>query len=223
MTKEPIMIDGVDVSKCQYLHFAIEDSVIDYKEHPRCSIGEAFTNNACKNSNCYYKQLQRKEQELETICKAFDIEYAIDEETGSLIGRSNKLREKEQECERLNEENAEIRKYQYEQDFLQQQLDQLKAENERLKENLKDTQNKYSKLYQRYENKGWSKEYDNLKSELRIKKIENIKLRRYLHKIRDEELSHLDISWDEYETCARQADYSNIVTLVERALGEIDE
>lgn len=40
MTKEPIMIDDVDVSECQYLYFAIEDSIIDCKEYPRCSIGE---------------------------------------------------------------------------------------------------------------------------------------------------------------------------------------
>lgn len=65
MNNEPIIIDGVDVAECQYLYFAIEDSIIDYKEYPRCSIGEAFTNNACKNSNCYYKQLKRKEKECE--------------------------------------------------------------------------------------------------------------------------------------------------------------
>ena len=73
MTKEPIMIDDVDVAECQYLYFAIEDSIIDYKEYPRCSIGEAFTNNACKNSNCYYKQLKRKEEECERLKKEIDI------------------------------------------------------------------------------------------------------------------------------------------------------
>ena len=44
---------------------------------------------------------ERKEQELKNICKAFDIEYAIDEETGNLIGRCNKLYKKEQECVEL--------------------------------------------------------------------------------------------------------------------------
>ena len=43
--------------------------------------------------------LKAKEQELKNICQAFDIEYAIDEETGNLIGRCNKLYKKEQECE----------------------------------------------------------------------------------------------------------------------------
>lgn len=47
------------------------------------------------------KQLARKSQELEVICKAFDIEYAYDDD-GKIYGRSNKLRSLEQECEKLN-------------------------------------------------------------------------------------------------------------------------
>lgn len=66
---KPIMVDEVDVAECQYLYFAIEDNIIDCKEYPRCSIGEAFTNNACKNSNCYFKQLARKNQECEELKK----------------------------------------------------------------------------------------------------------------------------------------------------------
>ena len=50
------------------------------------------------------QQLKRKEQELRNICKAFDIEYIIDKETGSIIGRCNKLNKKEQECEELKKE-----------------------------------------------------------------------------------------------------------------------
>ena len=46
-----------------------------------------------------------KQEILNEICKAFDIEYAIDEETGNLIGRCNKLYKKEQECENLKEKN----------------------------------------------------------------------------------------------------------------------
>ena len=51
----------------------------------------------CNEENC--NLLKAKEQELKNICQAFDIEYAIDEETGNLIGRCNKLYKKEQECE----------------------------------------------------------------------------------------------------------------------------
>lgn len=53
----------------------------------------------CNEENC--NLLKYKEQELKNICKAFDIEYAIDEETGNLIGRCNKLYKKEQECNKL--------------------------------------------------------------------------------------------------------------------------
>ena len=51
----------------------------------------------CNEENC--NLLKAKEQELKNIYQAFDIEYAIDEETGNLIGRCNKLYKKEQECE----------------------------------------------------------------------------------------------------------------------------
>lgn len=49
------------------------------------------------------------------------------------------------------------------------------------------------------------------------------KLKYWLNKIRDEELSSLDIEFDEYETSSRLVNYSNIITYVEIALGEIDE
>ena len=58
---------------------------------------------------------------------------------------------------------------------------------------------------------------------LKAKEQECKKLKWYMQEIRMQELSHLDIEWDEYETSARQEDYSNIITLVERALGEIDD
>ena len=62
-----------------------------------------------------------------------------------------------------------------------------------------------------------------LLKELSRKEQECEELKKYLNQIRDEELSHLDIEWNEYETSVRQEDYSNIITLVERALGEIDD
>ena len=58
---------------------------------------------------------------------------------------------------------------------------------------------------------------------LKAKEQECKRLKWFLQEIRMQELSHLDIEWDEYETSARQEDYSNIITLVERALGEIDD
>ena len=59
-------------------------------------------------ANKLQEQLNRKEQELKNICKAFDIEYAIDEETGNLIGRCNKLYKKEQEYEELKEQYTKL-------------------------------------------------------------------------------------------------------------------
>lgn len=89
--KKQIIIDGVDVSKC--------------KHHRKCilpdNIGCKIDDFLCRDkSNCYFKQSARKTHELEVICKAFDIEYAYDDD-GKIYGRSNKLRSLEQECEEL--------------------------------------------------------------------------------------------------------------------------
>lgn len=45
------------------------------------------------------------------------------------------------------------------------------------------------------------------------------RMKYYLDKIRDKELSNLDIEWDEYITGYDTTDYSNIITYVEYALG----
>ena len=84
--KEQIMINGVDISGCKCYNKNIKTDCLLYPLQP----------DACKNNpNCYFKQLARKTQELETICRAFDIEYGYDEETETIIGRCNKLIEKE--------------------------------------------------------------------------------------------------------------------------------
>lgn len=108
--KKPLIIVGINVSKCCY--------VIDYDPpEGQGTWGGAIHKGACRvyskdckdNPNCYFKQLARKTQELETICKAFDIEYGYDEETGAIVGRCNKLIEKEKVLEEykqsLNEKN----------------------------------------------------------------------------------------------------------------------
>ena len=48
------------------------------------------------------------------------------------------------------------------------------------------------------------------------------KMKYYLNKIRHEELSSLDIEWDEYIAECRCTDYSNIITYVEYGLGRTD-
>lgn len=107
MNKE-IIIDGVNVAGCSYTYFEIYEDLENKREVTRCSIGNAFNNNRCENENCYYKQLKRKEQYLETICKTFDIEYIRDKETNQIIAKCNKLLAKEQECE---EYKAQAKKY----------------------------------------------------------------------------------------------------------------
>lgn len=89
--KKEIIIDGIDVSRC---------SNYDHGSYLECNVYYCPCDEV---PNCYYKQLKRKEQELRNICKAFDIEYVIDKETGILIGRCNKLIKKEQECKELKE------------------------------------------------------------------------------------------------------------------------
>ena len=136
MSKKQRIIDGVDVSGCEYYN----------KDDKTCREvnGNYDTDicefDKCENSNCYYKQLKAKEQELKKICKAFDIEYAIDEETGNLIGRCNKLYKKEQECEEKSREignlGYKIKNQRKEINIRLQQLDQLKVENDKLKQTL---------------------------------------------------------------------------------------
>lgn len=46
------------------------------------------------------------------------------------------------------------------------------------------------------------------------------RMKYYLSKIRQDELSRLDVEWDEYITECTSTDYSNIITYVEYALGE---
>ena len=90
--KNPIVIDGVDVSECECI---IEDyqranNFEGRYEHIKnvCELGERgaeYYNLFCKdNPNCYYKQLKRKEQEnqrygqtlieIEDIVKGMNIE-----------------------------------------------------------------------------------------------------------------------------------------------------
>lgn len=101
MTNE-IIIDGINVINCEYFNSKYEGCHC-YNTKQECYAITPNEHTSCKGVNCHYKQLKRKEQEIKNICKAFDIEYAIDEETGNLIGRCNKLYKKEQECEKYKQ------------------------------------------------------------------------------------------------------------------------
>lgn len=130
MDKEQIIIDGVDVSECLFYQSNFEEDY-DVKIKHFCS----NWHNSCEsvnNSNCYFKQLARKTQELETICKAFDIEYAYDDD-GKIFGRSNKLRSLEQECEELKSQiDADYEDYSQELETLRNIIENKEKRNARL-------------------------------------------------------------------------------------------
>ena len=59
-----------------------------------------------------------------------------------------------------------------------------------------------------------------LNKTIEAKNQECKRLKWYMQEIRMQELSHLDIEWDEYETHCANTEYSNIINLVEEALEE---
>lgn len=86
MTKEPIMIDDVDVYKCKNAKRSIFGIDMECRLGGDCS----------QNPNCHFKQLKRLENEQEGFAvKYTDLEIA--------------LKRKEEECERLKWYLKEIR------------------------------------------------------------------------------------------------------------------
>lgn len=67
------------------------------------------------------------------------------------------------------------------------------------------------------------KQLKRLEAENAKLKEEIKKLKYYLNKIRDDELSSMDIEWDEYITQCTSTEYINIINFVELALGERKE
>ena len=65
MTNNTNIIDGVDISGCEFCDWKGSDI-------PQCRIRQASFEPTCKGYNCYYKQLKHKEQKLDkikTICE----------------------------------------------------------------------------------------------------------------------------------------------------------
>lgn len=151
--KEQIIIDEVNVSKCDF-YDRDKKYCLTLKMYPK-----GFKNPSCfsgdfqqciqdsktcpytfchNNPNCYFKQLARKTQELKTICKAFDIEYGYDEGTGVIVGRCNKLIEKENELEEYKQSLNERNK------FLQDLGISAGGEFKRIKFYIESLKNKYN-------------------------------------------------------------------------------
>ena len=109
MTDKEIIIDGVDVSECEHQYY--KKCKIDYEEWNN----EIIRYNECQNNpNCHFKQLKRKEQECERWKKAND-------EKNELLAKMG--------CPTVATAKRNVF-------TLQQQLDQLKAENEELRRSM---------------------------------------------------------------------------------------
>ena len=76
MTDKQIIIDGIDVSKCCWCDFEPDTE-------PYCRINDGEDLGCEENSNCYFKQLKRKEQRIVDLNKMVEA--------------------KEQECEELKQ------------------------------------------------------------------------------------------------------------------------
>lgn len=91
MTNKQIIIDGVDVSECEF--YNTDDGTC------REVNGKYDTDicefDKCENSNCYFKQLKRKEQALDEIEKYLDAQqkYLDGEDYHNLLDIINKAKE----------------------------------------------------------------------------------------------------------------------------------
>ena len=111
--KEQIIIDGVDVGRCE------RHCSDNYSTPNMCysDITRGYRQCNPKENQCDFyitsieEQLARKTQELNVICKTFNIMYSYDEETGNIYGRCDDLYKKTQECEELKKQLETVEKW----------------------------------------------------------------------------------------------------------------
>lgn len=96
--EEQIIIDGVDVSKCEF--HQIEANELYPKAHYCGSIKNTFCED---NPNCYFKQLQR------SVIRIKDLEERIINHSKTVEEYCSRLANKEQECEELKEKQKNNR------------------------------------------------------------------------------------------------------------------
>lgn len=123
--KEQIMIDGCNVSECLFYQSNFEEDY-DVKIKHFCS----NWHNSCEsanNSNCYFKQLARKEQECEQIKEKYEALKLENQEGYEIVA------ELKHECEELKKQDYENLKIIHD-DFNQIRL--LRAENTRYRKAL---------------------------------------------------------------------------------------
>lgn len=101
--KEQIIIDGVDVSGCEYVcntAFGNIGCKLPFNEEIHC----------CNIPNCYYKQLKRKEQEINNIHEYYkELRINATELADKNIKLKGQLKEKEQVCKELKKQCNEHR------------------------------------------------------------------------------------------------------------------
>ena len=137
MSKEQIIIDGVDVSGCvQFIQ----------EEKDCCDLG-----GNCKGwTNCYYKQLKRKEQECKK--KSWEIGnlgYKIKNQRKEINIRLEQLDQLKAELTRANCQIADNEILQCD---MREAIEELKAENDELKDlntRLDNQREEYWKKYQK--------------------------------------------------------------------------
>ena len=109
MIDKQIIIDGVDVSRCEFC---------DYKgsDIPQCRIRQVSFEPTCKGYNCYYKQLKREEKGNEkyqqTLAEIKEIAENVIKnvsdrciETTPMYGVHKEILQKISECEVIENKN----------------------------------------------------------------------------------------------------------------------
>ena len=125
MTDKQIIIDGVDVSGCKKYEHEIVRCNATLKN--MCFCGGRCTDK--KNADCYFKQLKRKEQECEELKKYLHKNFEEKDKLHLIIDRLLEASGYDTNTASAEDFEDVYKNMRYE----KQQLDQLKAENEELK------------------------------------------------------------------------------------------
>ena len=127
LCQEQIIIDGVDVSNCGFIHPEISKT--------QCHIALAFSDQyeECTNceqiEDCYFKQLARKTQECEKIKEKYEALKLENQEGYEIVA------ELKQECEELKKELNGSEKWRVKSESLNEKLD---IENTRYRKALEE-------------------------------------------------------------------------------------
>ena len=128
MSRKPIIVDGVDVYECEHLREEFTECYLNDPDIDYINYCCAYTNECKKYSDCYYKQLKRKEQECEMLKNITTLQ-------------SKDMHNKKQQLNQLKEENEILEKDKANLDViietLKAQFKRLEKENVELKELVK--------------------------------------------------------------------------------------